>query len=202
MNNIILLGGTFNPVHKGHIRLAESAHDMYHLPVIMMPSGDPSSYKSDAELVSAKHRVRMLEIATSDYPYISVSTMEVDRPGRTFTADTLAMLKDMYDNIYFIIGADSFFAFPTWYKPDYISAHCNLLVAGRNNRSEDEMLEQKNVLEKMFDAKIHFLNLPDMPFSSTQIRNAVKCSADISGMVPEGVAEYITFHKLYGEHNG
>ncbi|MDO5403650.1 MAG: nicotinate (nicotinamide) nucleotide adenylyltransferase [Eubacteriales bacterium] len=197
MSNIIVLGGTFNPIHCGHIRLAVEAHETYGLPVLIMPCNDPSSYKSDKDIVAALHRIAMAEIATSPYDYMQVSTLEVERSGRTFTADTLQQLQSYYNKIYFIIGADSFFALPKWYKPEYICTNCQLLVAGRDRHSETEMQNQKDFLEKHFHARIDFLNTPNMPYSSTAIRNSVKCNKDISSMVPEGIAAYIKEHRLY-----
>lgn len=197
MNKIIILGGTFNPIHLGHIKLAIQAHEAYKLPVVIMPSGDPSSYKSDKDIVPAMHRVAMAQIASAPYDYMNVSVIEVERKGKTYTADTLELLSCEYDEIYFIIGADSFFALPTWYKPEYICSHCHLLVAGRDNHSNDEMHKQKSFLEEHFNATISFLHTPAMPYSSTDIRNSVKLNKSIADMVPDGVADYIRKYNLY-----
>lgn len=194
--SIIVLGGTFNPVHKGHIKLAEKAYELYKIPVLIMPSGDPSSYKKEVVAPSI-HRIEMLKLAIRNYAYMSVSELEINRPGKTYTADTLAELKEAYDQIYFIIGADSFFALSSWYKPDYICMHCKLLVAGRNHYSAEEMQQQKNMLEQRFQAQISFLETKDMPYSSTMIRDSIKNGDDIADMVSPAVKEYIYSNHLY-----
>lgn len=197
-NVIGIMGGTFNPFHLGHLELARQAHFQFNLPkVLVMPSKDPSTYKDDSVLVSAMHRCHMVEIAIAPFPYLSLSRMEMEREGHTYTADTLSLLKDSYDEIYFIIGADSFFSIDHWYHPEYVLQHCHLIVANRDSYSEDQMHKRAQYLSESYGAKVDFLQLGELPYSSTEIRERIKNHLPVDAMVGKDVAEYINKNQLY-----
>lgn len=194
---ITIMGGTFNPIHKGHIAIAKAAHDQFNLnDILVMPSGHPA-YKDDSAIISAKDRCNMVELAIQDYPYMHLSTMEVEREGNTYTADTLRILKNTYDEIYFIIGADSLFAITKWHQPEFICNNCHLLAANRDKTSDTNLLQQKKFLENKYNAVIDFIQCEDYPFSSTDIRNRVKLGQDITFAVHKDVADYILNNNLY-----
>lgn len=193
-----ILGGTFNPIHKGHIELAVEAHRQFHLDeILVMPSGDPSSYKDDSEVLASKHRCNMVAAAIKEYPYMKLSTLEVNREGRTYTADTLREIIDNYDEIYFIIGADSLFSIQKWYQADYVMKHCHLLAANRDNESREDLKNQIHYLETEYGAKIDYLKIKELPISSTEIRENIANHKTVHSMVPEPVMEYIKQHNLY-----
>lgn len=195
---ITIMGGSFNPIHNGHIALARAAKEQFNLEhILVMPSFNPSSYKDTSELVTPKHRCNMVELAIKDYPYMELSTLEIKRGGKTYTADTLAELKKIYDYIYFIIGADSLFALDHWYKPDYVMKNCHFLAANRDKHRINELMEQANKLKAKYNACINFINMEDVPISSSDIRNRVEADKDISHMVPSNVCDYIYKHGLY-----
>ena len=192
-----IMGGTFNPVHKGHIAIAKAAHEQFNISkILVMPSYSPA-YKDNSNIVSAVHRCNMIKLAINNYNYMSLSTLEIERGGKTYTADTLKLMKDNYDNIYFIIGADSLFTLDKWYMPDYICSHCHILAANRDNHSIDELTRQKEILINKYNASIDFISCRDYPFSSTHIRNEAAAGHDISSFVGKEVAEYITANRLY-----
>ena len=197
-NDVIgIMGGTFNPIHKGHIGIARCAYEQFDIDrIIFMPSGTPA-YKDNSPIVSAKDRCNMVELAISPFEYMSLSTLEIDRPGNTYTADTLAELYNLYRKIYFIIGADSLFHIQDWYHPEYVCCHCHLLCANRNGQSVTELEKQKHFLEDKYSAKIDFIICPDMPYSSTAIRQKVKNHISVSEDVGIEVEEYITANLLY-----
>lgn len=206
-DNIIgIMGGTFNPIHLGHLMLAVEAHKQFQIPkILVMPSGNPSSYKSTSELVSAADRCAMISETIKDYPFLELSLIEVNRTGRTYTADTLAYLKaDNNAYIYFIIGADSLFSLEKWYKPEYVLKNCHILAADRNNCGSEKLKEQADLLKYKYSAKIDFLKTPAVPYSSSQIRELAAANIDISNMVAEGVDKYIKKNNLYKMkgHNG
>ncbi len=193
-----ILGGTFNPIHNGHIEIAKLAHEQFHIPIIyIMPSGDPSSYKETDFLISAQERCNMVQKAIQPYPYMKLSTLEVERKGKTYTADTLKQLYTPNKKIYFIIGADSLLYLEKWKNPEYICTHCILLVANRDNEPKEHLLQQKRFLEDSYNAKIEFINVPMLPYSSTSIREAVRSGMSIGHMVDFAVNEYILEHRLY-----
>jgi nicotinate-nucleotide adenylyltransferase len=193
-----ILGGTFNPIHRGHIELAKYAHEQFHIPrILVMPSGNPSSYKDISMIASSSHRCNMILAAIKPYPYMELSTIETQRSGYTYTSDTLKQLVGLYNEIYFIIGADSLYAIEQWHEATYVMTHCHLLVANRDKHRTSELTACINHLESSYHAVISMMNLSDQPYSSTTIRNRVASGQTISDMVAEEVREYIDFHHLY-----
>ena len=192
-----IMGGTFNPVHNGHIAIAKAAHEQFNIPqILVMPSYSPA-YKDNSNIVSARHRCNMVNLAIKDYDYMTLSTFEIERGGKTYTADTLKLMKDDYDKIYFIIGADSLFTLDTWYKPDYICANCHILAANREQHPLDELVRQRDYLIDKYNSNIDLIFCDDSPFSSTFIRDEAAAGNDISQFVGNEVAHYIMDNKLY-----
>lgn len=198
MDKIVgIMGGTFNPIHNGHIEMIKAVHRQFNIQkILVMPSGTPA-YKDNSHIVSAIDRCNMVSLAIKEYPYMELSTMEVTRKGNTYTADTLKILKNDYDYIYFIIGADSLFALDTWYKPEYICSHCHLLAINRDSHSADELNRQKTYLHDKFGAEIDFVDCSNLPYSSTEIRDRLEQGLDISNYVPADVKSYIYDNQLY-----
>jgi nicotinate-nucleotide adenylyltransferase len=193
-----ILGGTFNPIHNGHIEIARLAHEQFDIPLIyVMPSGNPASYKDVTDVIAASDRCNMVKAAIQQYPFMKLSTMEIERKGYTYTSDTLLEISDKFKSIYFIIGADSLLYLDKWKRPDIICSHCTLLAANRDNKNMSVLMEKKHLLEKEYGAVIHFINVPELPFSSTSIRTAIRNNQDISEMVPKGVSDYIIRNDLY-----
>lgn len=193
-----ILGGTFNPIHNGHIEIARLAHEQFDIPLIyVMPSGNPASYKDVTDVIAASDRCNMVEAAIQQYPFMKLSTMEIERKGYTYTSDTLLEISDKFKSIYFIIGADSLLYLDKWKRPDIICSHCTLLAANRDNENMSVLMEKKHLLENEYGAVIHFINVPELPFSSTSIRTAIRNNQDISEMVPKGVSDYIIRNDLY-----
>ena len=197
LNKVGIMGGTFNPVHNGHIALAQSAYKTLALDkVLFMPSG--KSYMKNCVL-DARQRIAMIDRAISPYPYFELSTIEVERAGNTYTSETLQLLNQQNPQIhyYFIMGADSLFQIETWHEPAVIMADCIILAAMRNHTPDDVFKKQMDYLEAKYHADIRFLNIPDLALSSSEIRRRVREHQSIRFMVPEGVREYIEEHQLY-----
>ena len=145
MRRVGILGGTFDPVHNGHLLLGEQAYREYGLDEIwFMPSHVPP-HKKDHHITDGAARIRMLELATESIPYFSVSDFEMGREGNTYTAQTLALLKEAYPDIevYFIIGADSLYQLESWYHPEQVMAQAVLLVSGRTYGSSTTRRSRK-----------------------------------------------------------
>lgn len=196
-----IMGGTFNPIHNGHIALAEAALQQYQLDCIwFMPSGLPA-HKSNSELLSAEERFYMVKLALVGKNQFQASSYEIDRPGFTYTADTLTALKKEYpdEEFYFIIGGDSLMKFHHWVKPEVISSHAILLAAGRNGYSRKELKQQAEHLKAMFQTKVLFLDMPEYPISSNEIRFLCKKREykKIKNYVPQEVWDYMIKKNLY-----
>ena len=196
-----IMGGTFNPIHNGHLSLADAALKQYHLDEIwFMPSGLPA-HKANDELLSSEKRFLMVQLAIKDTDKFKASSFEIDRAGYTYTADTMVALAKEYPKaeFYFIIGGDSLMKFHKWVKPEVISAHTSLLAAGRNGYSKEELILQAENLKQQFGTKVLFLEMPELVISSNEIRSLckVKHYEAINTMVPETVFRYITENELW-----
>lgn len=200
-----IMGGTFNPIHLGHVKLAQAAFEQYNLDkVIFIPSSEPPHKKNEA-IVSGLHRLNMVKLAIQDFSYFETSDMELNREGYTYTYDTLKELhgQNTQDEIYFIIGADSLFNFEKWNHPDEIVKMCILLVADRDDIPIDKFVNQIDYLKEKYQADIRILKTPMMDISSTQIRNAMSDNiidnADNINLnlIDKNVIDYISQNRLY-----
>lgn len=200
MRHIGILGGTFDPVHNGHLLLGEQAYREYGLDEIwFMPSHVPP-HKKDHHITDGATRIRMLELATKEAPYFSVSDFEMRREGNTYTAQTLALLKEAYPDVkvYFIIGADSLYQLESWYHPEQVMAQAVLLVSGRTYEDGGVSLEDKVAyLNEKYGADIRILHNPKIEEASADIRRRAAAGEDLSKDMPEAVAEYIWENGLY-----
>jgi len=196
-----IMGGTFNPIHNGHLLLAETAKHAAALDEVwFMPSGLPA-HKSNSELVSGFFRLAMVELAVSEKEGFVASSFELDRPGFTYTSDTMEALVKEYPQheFYFLIGGDSLMKFHQWVKPEVISKHATLLAAGRSGFSEEELLRQAEKLYELFGTRVKLLSMPEINISSNWLRNCIRENhlEKISKFLPEPVWNYIIEHHLY-----
>ena len=199
MKKIGIMGGTFNPIHVGHLMLAENAYDSCGLDEVwFLPSADPP-HKSDQDVLDYNKRSRMTELAIESVHYFKKSDFENERKERSYTAETLRLLHEKYPNteFYFIMGADSLFQIETWYEPHNVMSRAVLLVAVRDHHSKKEMQDQILYLTQKYEAKIHLMNMPGIDLSSNFIRKRVEANETIRFFVPENVRMYIEKHHLY-----
>lgn len=196
-----IMGGTFNPVHNGHLSLADASLKQYFLDEVwFMPSGLPA-HKANDELLDAEKRLTMVKLAIAEKTGFAASSFEIDRAGFTYTADTMAALATEYPEheFYFIIGGDSLMKFHKWVKPEIISRYTTLLAAGRNGYSQNELECHAIFLNREFGTKIFFVEMPELVISSNAIRTFCKNQqyGEIKELVPEAVYRYITEHQLW-----
>lgn len=194
-----ILGGTFNPIHVGHLRMAECAREALDLDtVLIMPTGN--SYMKNAEdILPGEIRLRMVELSIRSNPCFSASDLEIRRQGQTYTFETLEQLHFIYPNteFFFIVGADCLFSIERWYKPERIFEQCTLLAANRNDISMPEILNKCEDLRNRFHAKIELFDMPQMDISSTMIRKLMKEDKSIRYYVTDSVFDYIKSNHLY-----
>lgn len=196
-----ILGGTFNPVHNGHIMLAKKVIEQYNNidQLFLMPNNSPA-YKDNNHIITSKHRLRMLELAISNIPKTSVSDMEIKRGGITYTIDTLKQIKSINPNIniYFIIGADSLYNIEKWHNFNEIFDNCSIIAAKRDCDMTDIINYSKDLRNKYPNLKISFLQTDSIKISSSELRNNIKSGVFDMDYLDSAVIQYIKNNNLYG----
>ncbi|MDO4289379.1 MAG: nicotinate-nucleotide adenylyltransferase [Eubacterium sp.] len=199
MEKIGLLGGTFNPIHLGHLLLAESARDQYGLDrVLFIPAGS-NPFKETEREISRQARQEMVAMAIKDHPAFEMLTLELERPGRTYTIDTIRSIKRRYPQsaLYFITGADIMFEVTQWKDAGELLSTVNFITTFRPGYSHRRLDNRIEELQKVYDAKIRKLCTSEMDIASSDIRDRVRRGASIRYLVPEPVRRYIAEHGLY-----
>ena len=194
-----ILGGTFDPFHKGHFMLAKTAHSQFDLDEVwIMPNGNPP-HKRDIEQTDFTLRCEMIRLAIEEAPYMVLCEYEGSEDSYHFTYQTLGEFKRMYPEheFYFIIGADSLRDFPTWREPEKIAKLCTLLVACRDEAGIPELKVKIAEMEERFGTKCLIMNSPKVDAASSEIREMVSEGKDVSAYVGEKVCNYIEKEKLY-----
>jgi len=197
-----LLGGTFDPIHNGHIALAENALKQCDLhEVWFMPAPQPP-HKTDKFVSDFQYRYEMTEIGIRGHESFIITDFEQKLEGKSYSARTLAELKKAFpERVFsFIIGADSLFDIEKWYHPEEVMRLTTLIVAVREYDSPISVRERREELISKYNADIILLDAPHIDISSSDIRIKVASGIDIGELVPDGVAEYIREHGLYGKN--
>jgi nicotinate-nucleotide adenylyltransferase len=199
--NIGILGGTFDPIHIGHLIAAEEARVKLALEeVLFIPAGQPW-LKRGQDILPVNHRVEMVRRAIAGNNYFKLSTLEAERPGDTYSVDTMEALYQLYGaatELFLIIGQDSLQTFPKWKAPARLIRFCRLVVM---DRPEAPPLDVA-ALEQSVPGITHRivpLHMPLVGISSTDIRERVAGGRSIRYLVPPQVEEYIELHRLYRE---
>ncbi|MDD6058407.1 MAG: nicotinate-nucleotide adenylyltransferase [Clostridiales bacterium] len=193
-----ILGGSFDPIHKGHLNIAESARKEFQLDEVWFIPAGHSPNKDETCMTSAAERAKMVQLAIEDYPYFRLSTLEIDSTQTSYTSVTLTKLNTMYPDtqFYFIMGADSLDYLESWHHPEIICENAILLVAVRGELGLAELKRKSKELQKMFRAEIHLILGGKTNISSTELR-AGKGGMH-AALLPEKVADYILKQGLYG----
>lgn len=195
-----IMGGTFDPIHIGHLILAECAYEQFQLDrVQFLPSGNPPHKTDRTDGATDEERLEMVSLAIRDNPHFSLDAEEMRRSGFSYTSDTLVALRRTHPNAeyYFIIGADSLLSFDSWHEPEIISRNCVLLAAVRDGFSADEMQEKTDELRRLYGARIHLLHMPNIDVSSTELRNRMQEGRSLRYYIPESVLNYIEQRGIY-----
>ncbi len=194
-----VLGGTFDPIHNGHLAVAEQAVARLKLSeVIFMPVGQPWLKKAQ-RISSSEHRLQMVRLAIAGKPYFKMSAMEIERAGPSYTVDTMVELRSQFDagdELFFILGWGSLAELPRWREPARLIQLCRLVAVPRPG-SPAPALE---VLERDIPGisrQVVLLDKPQIDISASSIRRRAARGLPIQHLVPGPVAEYITQHKLY-----
>lgn len=220
-----ILGGTFNPIHYGHLVAANEVRDTHALDaIIFVPAAIPP-HKDQAEIIDPQHRLIMTTLATLSHPQFHVSSVEVDRPGASYSVETVAALKRIYQEpltVYFILGIDAFIDIATWRQPDVLLRSCHVIVTSRPGYPLHEAIanplqqlsasypcvgfeivdENDAPLASRFQVlgtpyQIVLQEITALDISSTHIRQRVRRGQTITYLLPENVERYIRKHQLY-----
>lgn len=199
MKKIGIMGGTFDPVHNGHLALARCAREELGLDtVVFIPAKNPP-HKENSHVTAEEDRCRMVQLALLNEPGFSYSDIEMEREGRTYTADTLQLLSRQHPDafFYFIVGADSLLYLDKWRKPQQIFSLAVVVAAVRDDADMAVLEDKKKELLGKFGGRIVLLSMDRMDISSTGIRMDVREHNDIRAKVPAAVADYIYGRGLY-----
>lgn len=188
-----ILGGTFNPVHYGHLAAAAEAAQEFDLgKVVFVPSFLPP-HKNDSDIAPSRGRFQMCLLATQSHPSFSVSSLELERGGKSYSIETVREFLNIYGKdtgLYFIIGVDAILEISTWKDKEELFQLCEFIVASRPGfRAEG--------IDKRIFRYLHLIKVPALDISSTEIRRRVREGKNIKYLLPEKVEEYIYEHKLY-----
>ncbi|MCX7694391.1 MAG: nicotinate-nucleotide adenylyltransferase [Caloramator sp.] len=198
MISVGIMGGTFNPIHNGHLIIANEVLNQLNIDkIFFIPVGIPP-HKNLDEVVSADDRFKMVELAVKKNNKFEALDIEIKRPGFTYTIDTLKTLNEIYKNykFYFIIGFDTLKELHTWKQIEEIYKYCSFVVVNRNS-------DKKNIVDlikhynNLYGLQIEYVNIPNIEISSSSIRDKIKNNRSIKYYVPDAVEEYIIAKNLY-----
>ncbi|HHY70291.1 MAG TPA: nicotinate-nucleotide adenylyltransferase [Thermoanaerobacterales bacterium] len=195
-----IMGGTFDPIHYGHLVTAEAARTHFNLDkVIFTPAGKPP-HKKGYSVTPAEDRYLMTVLAVNDNPFFDISRIEIERPGLTYTVDTLEMFynelgKDV--KLYFISGADAVLDILTWKDVDRVLSYCTFIAATRPGYPMDQLNQKLLQIRQMYGRQVYPMEVTGLDISSTDIRRRVKEGLSIKYLLPESVETYIQKSGLY-----
>jgi len=194
-----IYGGTFNPIHRGHLKIAKKAYEALELDrVLVIPSGC-SYFKADQDIPDGRVRFEMCLLACNDFPFLEVSDIEIKREGNSYTCDTLKALKEDFpgDEFYYICGLDSLAQIGDFKDPGYIFSACTVAAALRDGFEENAPDAIIRDYEERFGARIRVFNTERIHISSSMVRKRAEEGLDISDLVPGAVEGYIQKNRLY-----
>ena len=193
-----LLGGTFDPIHNGHLAIAREALERLKLDKVLFIPARQQPLKDRADVETVENRLNMVTLAIKDIPQFELSTVETENEGPNYTVDTLRILKKKYSDaeLYFIIGWDSLEELPRWKQPEEIIKLCRIVALTRNTVPEPGVTELDIIIPGLY-RRLIMLDMAPVDISSTDIRGRRCQGLSIRGMVPTRVEDYIIQHGLY-----
>ena len=194
-----IMGGTFDPIHFGHLVAAEEARARFGLsPVIFVPNGQPP-HKKDYPVTAPERRYEMVVLATASNPAFQASRIEIDRPGPSYAVDTLRALRSQLGSdtrFYFITGADAILEILTWRSPERLAESCQFIAVTRPGY---DLSRLQKALSPNLLAPVHQLDVPGVHISSTDLRRRVASGGSLRYLTPHAVTRYIAAHRLYSD---
>jgi nicotinate-nucleotide adenylyltransferase len=196
-----VFGGSFDPVHFGHLRMAEEARTQADLDRVLFVPTQVSPFKVNRQVTPGELRLQMLHIAVEDNPAFAVSEVEVARPGPSYTVDTLRLLREQYPTaeLFFLTGTDAVRDLPKWRQPEEILSLSRFLVAARPGVDRAEVLQ---ALPDTWEGRVSFIEMPELDISSTYLRERIRDGRSVRYLLPRAVETFIAAHGLYRETHG
>ena len=202
VKTLAIMGGTFDPIHIGHLMTADEVRNEFNVDeVIFMPTGQPP-HKDINRVSDSEHRYLMTVLATVENPYFNVSRIEIDRPGTTYTVDTIEAIKKLYGpnlKIYFITGADAVHEILTWERVGDLMKICEFVAVTRPGYKRRQLKSTVEELRESFACNVHYLEVPALAISSSYIRDRVEKGKPIQYLVIQSVEKYIRKFNLYSK---
>lgn len=195
---IAIFGGSFNPIHNAHIKLAKRFVDEISLDKVIFVPTHTTPLKDNSVVIDSQHRLRMCKLALISYKNFEVSDVELKREGISYSSDTIAYYKELYpnDKLYFILGADMFLALEKWHEYEYIFKNVTLLTAPRDDCDFSQLCDKFMEYEK-YNCKAYISRDYIEDLSSTFLRDMIKENNDVSAYLNKDVIEYIKEYHLY-----
>ncbi len=195
-----LMGGTFNPIHNGHLIMAEYVYESYQLDKLLFIPTSISVHKKTSH-ISPKDRLEMTRLAIASNDHFEICMIDMERAEKTYTIDTIQSFRNKYSHthFYFIIGADSALGLQNWKEAERLMKICRFIVVNRACYPSKELKNHIQYLKDQYNATIEYMKTPDIEISSSMIRERIGSNKSIKYMTPECVESYIHKHKLYYE---
>lgn len=199
MARIGIFGGSFNPIHNGHIHLIKCALNDFSLDRLILVPTALAPHKSSAEYVPAQHRLEMCRLAVSDIEKVQISSFEIDKGGKSYSIDTIEHFCEMYtsDELFLLVGSDMLFSFDKWYCYEKILEKASLCAVSRHGDDIEKLEQCAEKLRKF--GQILISHSDSVPMSSSEIRHFINFGKDFSCYLPKKVVQYIKAHSLYLE---
>ena len=200
-----VLGGSFDPLHYGHLILAEQIRQEADLDQVILVPAYVNPFKEEVPPAEGKHRMAMLKLAVSDHKFFEISDIELQREGPSYTYDTLAELKETQfpdDELYFIMGTDSFYAVEHWHKAEELIRGFGFLIGMRTGYDEEELKAPLARLQTTYPLRADYFRIPELEISSTEIKQRIRDGKSVRFMLPDKVIEYIQENELYLDLKG
>lgn len=201
MDKVGILGGTFDPIHNGHLAIAENARSTIGLDKVLFVPALVPPHKQDKTISAPEHRLKMVELALKDQPFFELSTIEITRGEVSYSIDTIRQLRQESPETeyYFIIGMDTLPEIQTWHMPEQLVRMCEFVVLARPGYDSESITRNDLGLspEAVRKLKKHIIVTGPVDISATQIRAMASAGGSIKSLVPEAVNDYIFKHRLY-----
>lgn len=199
MKKIGIMGGTFDPVHNGHLLVAENAYEQLSLDEVRFIPTGRSPHKQGTHITDGEHRLRMVELAIADNPAFVADARELRSDALSYSYVTLQKMHENSpnDELYFIMGGDSLRDFKTWYHPELICSCATLVAAIRDDCDRKHLTTYAEELHQLFSADVRLIQTPNLSVSSSELRRRVAVGETIRYQVPEAVRAYIQNNRLY-----